>query len=162
MFQTGALGRTGGCSRPSATGHLTLLFNSGFFFSFFYVRIKKEIDGSDAVLSLLCVTSLPQRISPVHLIPRACRVRLVCCCRRHHRRRRTGPGALILAGSHRCPSAPAQTMITANHVLRVLPLKAVSQVPEDAHYHFLFALSLWHHSSRSTSVSAPRLIPYGN
>lgn len=54
MFQTGALGRTGGSIRPSATGHLTLLFNSQLFFFLSSKRIKIHWGG--VVWKCLCST----------------------------------------------------------------------------------------------------------
>lgn len=57
MFQTGALGRTGGSVRPSATGHLTLLFNSQLSFFFFFLSSERiTINRGLVVQKCLCST----------------------------------------------------------------------------------------------------------
>ena len=69
MFQTGALGRTGGSARPSATGHLTVFYSTRLFLS--RGRIKK-INGGVEVWKCLCPTvSVPPGEFPLLiLIPR--------------------------------------------------------------------------------------------
>lgn len=68
MFQTGALGRTGGSARPSATGHLTVFYSTRLFLS--RGRIKKNqwrCGGVD--VSVPYSVGTPRRISSAHFDP---------------------------------------------------------------------------------------------
>lgn len=98
MFQTGALGRTGGSARPSATGHLTVFYSTRFFLS--RGRIKKksmEVWRCRSVCALQCRYPQENFLCSFWSPDRGV-AGLLCCVW-------TAPGALISAGSHRCPAA---------------------------------------------------------